>query len=126
MKRIQRKRTKGWKMPENTIYVGRPTKWGNPLKLIGDTIFIDGSWRKNLLDPWVYFKKGTIEDVIEYYDLLLNKEYLGDNQDMKYWNIKLHELPLHELCGKNLACWCPISSPCHADILLERVRKFYK
>ena len=30
MKRIQRKRTKGWKMPENTKYVGRPTKWGNP------------------------------------------------------------------------------------------------
>src|SRR5690606_40288783 len=30
--RIQRKRTKGWKMPENTVYVGRPTKWGNPFK----------------------------------------------------------------------------------------------
>lgn len=29
-KRIQRKRTKGWKMPPNTVYVGRPTKWGNP------------------------------------------------------------------------------------------------
>ena len=29
-KRIQRKRIKGWRMPENTIYVGRPTKWGNP------------------------------------------------------------------------------------------------
>lgn len=28
--RIQRKRSKGWKMPENTVYVGRPTKWGNP------------------------------------------------------------------------------------------------
>ena len=28
--RIQRKRTKGWKMPENTIYVGRGSKWGNP------------------------------------------------------------------------------------------------
>lgn len=28
--RIQRKRTKGWRMPENTVYVGRPTKWGNP------------------------------------------------------------------------------------------------
>jgi hypothetical protein len=28
--RIQRKRTKGWKMPKNTVYVGRPTKWGNP------------------------------------------------------------------------------------------------
>ena len=28
--RVQRKRTKGWRMPENTVYVGRPTKWGNP------------------------------------------------------------------------------------------------
>lgn len=32
-KRIQRKRTKGWRMPKNTIYVGRPTKWGNPFKI---------------------------------------------------------------------------------------------
>lgn len=28
--RIQRKRTKGWRMPPNTIYVGRPTEFGNP------------------------------------------------------------------------------------------------
>lgn len=28
--RIQRRRTSGWRMPDNTIYVGRPTKWGNP------------------------------------------------------------------------------------------------
>ena len=28
--RVQRKRTKGWRMPANTVYVGRPTKWGNP------------------------------------------------------------------------------------------------
>lgn len=27
--RIQRKRTKGWRMPEGAIYVGRPTKYGN-------------------------------------------------------------------------------------------------
>ena len=29
-KRIQRKRTKDWKMPKNAVYVGRPGKWGNP------------------------------------------------------------------------------------------------
>lgn len=29
-KRIQRKRSKGWRMPENAVYVGRPTIWGNP------------------------------------------------------------------------------------------------
>ena len=28
--RIQRSRAKGWRMPENTIYVGRGSKWGNP------------------------------------------------------------------------------------------------
>ncbi len=28
--RIQRKRSRGWRMPPNTIYVGRPGKWGNP------------------------------------------------------------------------------------------------
>lgn len=30
-KRIQRKRAKGWRTPPNTVYVGRPTKWGNPV-----------------------------------------------------------------------------------------------
>lgn len=29
-KRIQRRRDKGWRMPEGAVYVGRPTKWGNP------------------------------------------------------------------------------------------------
>lgn len=23
------------------------------------------------------------------------------------------------LRGKNLACWCPLDQPCHADVLLE-------
>lgn len=35
-KRIQRKRTSGWRMPENTVSVCRPGKYGNPLKLVGD------------------------------------------------------------------------------------------
>lgn len=29
-KRIQRKRTKGWRAPPNTKYIGRPSKWANP------------------------------------------------------------------------------------------------
>jgi hypothetical protein len=31
--RIQRKRTEGWKMPANTVYVGRRSRWGNPFKI---------------------------------------------------------------------------------------------
>ena len=26
---------------------------------------------------------------------------------------------LHDLRGKDLACWCPLGQPCHADVLLE-------
>ena len=32
-KRIQRKRTKDWRIPDNTKFVGRPTKWGNQCKI---------------------------------------------------------------------------------------------
>lgn len=32
-KRIQRKRARGWRMPEGAVYVGRPTRWGNPYTL---------------------------------------------------------------------------------------------
>lgn len=32
-KRIQLKRTKGWRKPEGVIVVARPSKWGNPFKL---------------------------------------------------------------------------------------------
>ncbi|MGV7636606.1 DUF4326 domain-containing protein, partial [Mycobacterium kansasii] len=42
-KRIQRKRTKGWRMPEGAVYVGRPTKWGNPF--IVDHFRQTPSWR---------------------------------------------------------------------------------
>lgn len=28
-RRIQRKRTKGWRAPQGAVYVGRPTAWGN-------------------------------------------------------------------------------------------------
>jgi len=34
-KRIQRKRTKGWRMPPNAVYVGRPSRWGNDWMAVG-------------------------------------------------------------------------------------------
>ena len=90
-KRIQRKRTKGWIKPDNAIYVGRPTKWGNPYKI---------DWNNTTLD----------------YLLLKYKLWLEQ---------KLRENPhfLDELKGKDLMCWCPLTKPCHADILLEYLNK---
>ena len=31
--RIQRRRTKGWRKPDGVVFVGRPTKWGNPVRV---------------------------------------------------------------------------------------------
>ena len=31
--RVQRLRTPGWRMPETAVYVGRPTRWGNPFRI---------------------------------------------------------------------------------------------
>jgi hypothetical protein len=56
--RIQRKRTKGWKMPPGAVYVGRPTKWGNENK-IGDPY------------PFVEDHLNTREDVINLYEINL-------------------------------------------------------
>ena len=103
-KRIQRKRTKGWKMPENTVYVGRPTMWGNPFKL-GDTVSAE---QLGIIHPQS-LKLDTIDKVLLAYQFWLDNSHKG-------FKIKSQ---LEELRNKDLACWCAPGSKCHADILLQ-------
>ena len=118
MNRIQRKRTKGWKMPKNTVYVGRPSKWGNPIKLEGDCIFIDASYRRRILSPWVYYSMGDEEDVIYLFEKLFDGTEFY-NQDFQYWSDHFRKLNISKLSGKDLACWCSLDKPCHADVLIK-------
>ena len=92
--RIQRRRSRGWKMPDNTVYVGRPTKWGN---------------------PYTIAEMGSHDDAVCKFEEML-VEGLEDSYPMD-------EEIIRELRGKNLACWCSLKSPCHADILLEIANK---
>jgi hypothetical protein len=99
-KRIQRKRTKGWKMPPNTVYVGRPSRWGNIYKVGA----YDFDWHGEGVIP------ETIEQCVELYE----KELFSNIQhDKGLINQVL------ELRGKDLACWCALDKPCHADVLLK-------
>lgn len=91
--RIQRKRIKGWKMPENTIYVGRPTCWGNPFKTAGE-----------YREAWKGFNGHS--DLVR---LFRSKGWMGS----------ITEHPRYYLRGKDLACWCALDCECHADVLLE-------
>jgi Domain of unknown function (DUF4326) len=34
---------------------------------------------------------------------------------------ELVEAARRELAGKDLACWCPLDQPCHADVLLLEI-----
>ena len=117
MKRVQRKRTKGWKMPENTFYVGRPTKFGNPFRLVDGWIECYSTYRC-VLNPWILWS-GTsgfdAKDVVDLYEQWLTGI------------IKVGYLPkppdISVLSGKDLACFCSLDKPCHADVLLKLANK---
>ena len=108
MERIQLFRRKGWRMPPNTVKVDRSTPWGN---------------------PWVVGTHGTRTlCVYRYRKLLAGYATLAESislADQKAYVAYIHE-HIAELHGKNLACWCKIGVPCHADILLEAVEQSLK
>ena len=111
--RVQLKRTKGYKMPPNTKSVTRPGKFGNPYKIGMHNVWDikDMKTGKSLKD-YLIKKNGEnryhdIEDV-----LLAYKQKIKASQAMQ-------RVIKHYLRGKNLACFCPLDKPCHADILLE-------
>ena len=98
-KRIQRKRIKGWRMPASAVYVGRPTRWGNPYR-IGDVVHrgLSVSGRDEVISD--------AEGAVNAYRRWL-------------FTIKRSRDLIVLLQGKDLACWCSLNQPCHADVLLE-------
>ena len=76
-KRIQRKRSRGWRMPEGAVYVGRPTQWGNPYPV--ETVGREESMRR-------------FRALFERHTQGLPTEFAVPD--------------LSELRGKDLLCWC--------------------
>lgn len=98
-KRIQRKRTKGWRMPDGAVYVGRPTRWGNPFNVS------DYAAPSHCIADYRLYLDGKLK---------LPGHYSGELAAALFkTSIR------HELRGKDLACWCKEGAPCHADVLLE-------
>jgi hypothetical protein len=94
--RIQLRRTKGWRIPPNTLKVDRSTKWGNPFK--------------------VDYKGMTPELAVQSFKNVLDE--VGEYQISARTKVTIEDIK-RELRGKNLACWCKPSEVCHADVLLE-------
>jgi len=127
-KRIQRRRTRGWKMPPNTIYVGRRNsgdrghgRFGNPRRV--------GQLRGY-----------TAEDAVRDYRRWIDREPSVRSFENVYGKPPTYEEIRAELRGKNLACWCRLCAahkdgkplnvhcrdcrPCHVDPLGEIANNF--
>lgn len=107
--RVQRLRKKGFNLQKASRsglpvkYVGRPTKWGNPFRV------------EDL---------GAEEAVKRYKECILNNAmcyaYIDEIEaSIQFDRFKWMAENLEKLRGLDLACFCSLSSPCHADALIE-------
>lgn len=104
-RRIRRRRVKGWRKPRNTVCVTRPGTFGNPFTLKAAH---EAGYK-------TYDAASAVRD----FRAWLNgsrEVWMGEQSEQKCAAL-LRRLP--ELRGKNLACWCALDAPCHADVLLE-------
>jgi hypothetical protein len=113
--RIQRRRTKGWRAPEHAVYVGRPTRFGNPFRLVaaphgGYVVVHNGG-----------AGVGTFATSVEARRYATEAFRVWIQQPEQADTVRLFRALLH---GRDLTCWCPMpaeSEPdhCHAAVLLE-------
>lgn len=99
-RRIQLRRSKGWRMPTNTVKVDRSTRWGNPFRA-GPEVSPEAATK--LFEKWI---RGDL-------DPPLATDALRPGQAPTLLQIR------QDLRGKSLACWCPIGAPCHGEVLLR-------
>jgi len=80
------------------VYVGRPGPWGNPFTVaeFGTAAVAVARFEQHLRVRRNPFPGWT--------DLI---EYPADDEIRR------------ALAGRDLACWCPLDQPCHADVLLK-------
>jgi hypothetical protein len=121
--RIQRRRTKGWRIPVGAVYVGRPSRWGNPFRIYKGHTSIGPSWSlareawhhipaEECLNAYVTSSTPMGPAVaIRLFSDLMGVRARDEAERLRDW--------LAPLAGLDLACWCPLDQPCHADVLLE-------
>lgn len=142
--RIQLRRVKGWRLPPGAV-LARPTKYGNPLAYrtpyaLARVPAVDGD------GPWEYegrisadgtrhdyhhpdghitvchVRYMTMDEIVETYRRALTDDPSPSMRmacpSGRFLRVTAADVR-RELAGKTLACWCPVGSPCHADVLLE-------
>jgi len=99
-------------MPPNTIYVGRPSVFGNPFPV---DVYHDAA-----LDMFRRWLRGEMSA----YEMAHASRCDWGTRDPRTLVSLVHVrtvllAKLKDIRGKDLSCWCKEGEPCHADILLE-------
>lgn len=110
-RRVQMTRSRPWRADHpDAVIVARPTRWGNPFR----PERVDGEWMvvaDNGVDhsPVANTQAAATALAVDLY-----------RRDIEWLLAPVTvDAIREELAGRDLACWCPISSVCHADVLLE-------
>jgi hypothetical protein len=120
--RIQRQRSKDWRMPDGAIYVGRPTLWGNPWTVAEmGVVFGLPVAERRAAAVRMYRRELLHFGMLSDYDYHVSPERwdAADRAIRVSGARSMAEYVPFALRGHDLACWCPLDVPCHADVLLE-------
>jgi hypothetical protein len=110
-------------MPENTIYVGRGSKWGNPFQVMTAPKGMVGAYpmtdcRYAVLDSRPEAPRGNYKLFKTFHDAARYAVSQYRYEVLAKMRAKDPDV-LQELAGRHLACWCTETNPCHGDVLLE-------
>lgn len=111
-KRVQMTRRHPWRADNpDAVIVARPSRWGNPYRVIRHTEPGCEGWAV-VRDGWNLACFGDTHDT--------QAHHHAQQRAVDYFERDvLPRLDLTPLRGRDLACWCPLDQPCHADVLLS-------
>ena len=103
-RRVQLRRTRGWRKPAGSVVVARPSRWGNPW-----VVHQHGAGCADRCPEWSQPTPAAAVLAFRHAVLfpLIGQPTVPDPDTIRV-----------ELAGRDLACWCPPGQPCHADVLL--------
>lgn len=119
--RIQRKRTKGWRMPDGAVYCGRPTIWGNPFvaEEACEGRFIVRSFDNTITIARYHTLADAKAGAVRLFRAYLENDGSQPGSVRDSGGAFIAQMAREELRGKKLACWCSLDQECHVDVLCE-------
>ena len=123
--RLQRKRVKGFHLPDSARSVARPSLHGNPFRVVGRSVAgmrwpEVTEWDRAVVtmpDVEVLYACAPDRCAAVEHAVALYRQLLRFRQST--WSPARFDSWLQPVRRRDLACYCALDQPCHADVLFE-------